>query len=189
VNVRWAAQQAGDRGVLTRAEAAALVRAATAIFYQERTWPSILARLGPRWPALARFQARAARGLPDLKADDARAVLTAAAHFARTAKKLPPAPPRWRPPSALVQRKLGALLSSSPERALLAALARSLGLRADTGMLQAAQRAVAKEHGLRNDAEQLRLCEDLALARLAVGYGLKLLPGVARRRYFLPSHG
>jgi hypothetical protein len=194
VNVRWAAQKAREAGSLRKTEAAALVTAASRIFYQERSWPSILDRLGPRWSGRARFQAYAARGLPDIKADDARAVLTAAAQYAKTARKPPLSPPRWRPPSALVREKLGGGGPASrlaSERATLAGLSRSLGLRVDAEALEQARRTFAGERrwslsklnaviaraGL-NDAEWVRFFEELALARLAAERGPRLLPGV-----------
>jgi len=187
VNVRWAAQRAREARVLTRVEAASLVGAAGAIFYQERTWPRVLAGLGTRWSGLARFQAYAARGLPDLKAADARAVLAAAAQFAEAGPRRPPALPRWRPPSALVRAKLDAGAPGT----LLGGLARSLGLRVGERDLQAARRVFAREHGWRlsrldaelqraglNDAEALYFFEELALARLVSERGPRLLPGV-----------
>jgi hypothetical protein len=194
VNVRWAAQQARAARVLTPRQAASLVAAAGAIFYQERTWPRVLAELGPRWSGLARFQAYSARGLPDLKAGDARAVLTAAARFAKAVPRRPPAGPRWRPPSPLVRAKLGGGgpgTQRAAERSLLAGLARSLGLRVSERELEAARRDFARERGWRlshleaalrraglNDAEALRFFEELALARLAAERGPRLLPGV-----------
>ncbi len=194
VNVRWVAQRAREAGVLTRPEAVSLVNAAEGIFYQERTWRGVLARLGPRWTGLGRFQAYAARGLPDLKAEDARAVLGAATEFAKRTRPRALAPPRWRPASPLVRGKLGgggAASSGGADRALLAGLARSLGLRADVRAVQRAREAFARERGLSprqleakferaglNGAEALRFFEELALARLVVERGPRLLPGV-----------
>ena len=74
VNVRWAAQQAVRARILRRAEARALVERSGRVFYQERTWPRVLEALAPaarvRWDRW---------GAPDLKAEDAREVLRAAA--------------------------------------------------------------------------------------------------------------
>jgi hypothetical protein len=102
VNVRWAARIAAGRRILSAAEARTLVGCAERIFYQDRTWPRVLAAADPLLaPASrARFRAFAARGLPDLKAEDARACLRLAL------RDLPP--PRERPvpsASALVRRR------------------------------------------------------------------------------------
>jgi len=84
VNARHAAAVAARRGLLSAREARALVAAAAGIFYQDRTWAAVLALLGRRWSAAtrARWQAFAARGLPDLKAEDARATIRLAASLA-----------------------------------------------------------------------------------------------------------
>ena len=186
VNVRWAAQRAREKRVLTPREAASLVAAAAAIFYQERTWSSVLGRLGPGWSGRDRFRAYAADGLPDLKAVDARAVLSAAAQFARAGRR-PTVLPRWRPASPLVRAKLG----GGAPGTLLGGLARSLGLQVKERDLATARRTFARERGwplsrldaeIRraglNDAEALRFFEELALARLATERGPRLLPGV-----------
>ena len=88
VNVRHAAGMARARGLLSGREAAALVAAAAGVFYQERTWPAVLGALGGRWSAAARarWRALAARGLPDLKARDARATIRLAARLAGTGR-------------------------------------------------------------------------------------------------------
>jgi hypothetical protein len=84
VNVRHAAAVAARRGLLSAREARALVAAAAGVFYQDRTWAAVLTALGRRWSAAtrARWQAFAARGLPDLKAEDARATIRMAARLA-----------------------------------------------------------------------------------------------------------
>jgi hypothetical protein len=85
VNVLAAAERARAAGALAGPEARALVDAADRIFYQERTWPAVLAAVGRRWSRAAhhRWTGFAARGLPDLKAEDARATLRAAAAAVR----------------------------------------------------------------------------------------------------------
>lgn len=124
-------------------------------------------------------------------------MLVAAGRFAQTSRRRPPTAPRWRPPSPLVRGKLGARGRQGPadpraaERALLAGLARSLGLRADPVGLAEARRAFATERGWSasrlgaeleqagvNEAQALRFFEELALAQLAVERGPRLLPGV-----------
>lgn len=83
VNAWHAADRARVSGVITRREEAALRDAAGALPYPDRTWASILReagrRLGPR--ARERWTTFASRGLPDLKAADARATVRAAARF------------------------------------------------------------------------------------------------------------
>jgi hypothetical protein len=81
VQVRAAADRALGRGVLGRAEAMALVRAAEGIHYQARTWGAVLGRV--RWSAAARerWGGFSRRGLPDPKAEDARACLRAVARW------------------------------------------------------------------------------------------------------------
>jgi hypothetical protein len=194
VNVRWAAQRARLAKVLTSREAEALLAAASGIFYQERSWPAVLARLGPRWSGREHFQAFSAGGLPDIKAEDARAVLAAASQFAKTVRQQPLVPPRWRPPSPLVRWRLaggGTEEAGAAERRVLAGLARSFGLRADTQALLRARAAFARERGWSlskldamadraglNGAETLRFSDELALARLVTERGARLLPGV-----------
>jgi hypothetical protein len=212
VNVRWAAQAARKARVLRPAEARALVAAAEAIFYQERSWQRVVAAAQERWSKRARagWARLAGRGLPDLKADDARATLL------RAARDLPA--PRVREParpSSLVRRRRilegasriggaragdAALVASSAivfalrsradaaaladaglRRLLLAALARSLGLRATADERAAAEaRWLGSLHvgpaqresflsaaGLAED-EARALCEELALEQLAL---------------------
>ena len=148
VNVRWAAGRARSEGVLGGSEARVLVDAAERIFYMDRTWKAVLRgaarRLGE--DALSRFQAFAARGLPDVKAEDARATLAAARDFAAGPTSSPLLRAPLRAASSLVRRRkisgdplLPAVLSlpagqrselaeEGLRRALLAGLARSLGL-------------------------------------------------------------
>ncbi|OJT23289.1 hypothetical protein BO221_20725 [Archangium sp. Cb G35] len=161
VNVRHAARQAEGAKVLAPGEARALVDAAAALFYQDRTWPRVLAAVGEAWrPATrAKWDAWAARGVEDLKREDARACLQAASAWIASGEELPVRARTARPPpSSYVRRRRlveglcateGGLVSSeevlaglraAPEarelaemglrRALLAGQARSLGLRA-----------------------------------------------------------
>jgi hypothetical protein len=137
VNVRHAARLAVAAGALRRAEAARLVTAAARIFYQDRTWPRVLKPLPA--PTHARFQAFAAAGLPDLKAEDARACLRAAADWLRAG--IPPPPLELPPAPAHARRRRLEATSARPPplpRQLLASWARSLGLKAvDDGALEA----------------------------------------------------
>jgi hypothetical protein len=174
VNVRWSARQAVRRGLLKPSAARKLVEASARIFYQERTLQRVR-ELSPEG-----FQ------LLDLKAIDARAVLTAAAR----AKRLPV---RQRSPSSLVRRARLPELPFNPQladeglrRALLAGQARELGLRPAAAELLAAEqrwqsilgvrsrKALLARTGLRA-AEAERLCEELALERLMLDYAARML--------------
>jgi len=159
VNVRHAARCAREARVLSAAEAQALVDAAVGVFYQDRSWPRLLKAMGAVWPAetRARWDAWAAPGLVDLKREDARACLQAAAAFLASGASLPPraAAPRAPPSSHVRHRRLEdglsgpedalepsdevlerlrgapdapALAEAGLRRALLAGWARSLGL-------------------------------------------------------------
>lgn len=116
VNVRHAAELATRAGAITQRDARALVSAAARIFYQERTWPAVLAaarpRLGPG--ADSRLRRLFPKHAPDLKAEDARATIAAAAAFVRGAARAldgrlrsgpPRAPSPRRRPSSLVRRR------------------------------------------------------------------------------------
>jgi hypothetical protein len=202
VTVRFAAQQARRARVLSRGEERALVRASARVFYQERTWGRALAALGPR--ARRRWEAWARRGLPDVKALDARACIALAARSLRVA---PGAGLRDRPPpSSLVRNRrlrdampgalealrvradAGALRDAGLRRALLAGLLRELRLRpsprdvarAEQGWLRSLgvprrdRAAFLRASGL-TAPEARRLCEDVALERLALDHALRLL--------------
>lgn len=85
VNAWHAADRARARGAITHRERDAIRAAAGALPYPDRTWPAVLRAagraLGPA--ARQRWAAFAARGLPDLKAADARATIRAAARWLR----------------------------------------------------------------------------------------------------------
>jgi len=83
VNAWHATDRARAAGVVTNRERDALRAAAQALGYPDRTWPEILRRAGRSFGPAAqrRWAAFAARGLPDLKAQDARATVRAAARF------------------------------------------------------------------------------------------------------------
>jgi hypothetical protein len=229
VAVRAAAEAAREARVLTPREAGALVRAAGAIFYQERTWPAVIRATRLSAPARARLLAFLPSA-PDPKADDARATILAAAEFARARRAGAPPPPRPDvsvPPSHVRRRRLAVAPSCLPSgvripsgevvaalgrrpdakrlaaqglrRALLAAAARSLGLRPTDAEVAAAERAWLGRHGISparrdaflaalglDDGAARALVEDLALeARLldsadrAVPDGPSWLEGLA----------
>lgn len=85
VNAWHAADRARAAGVITHRERAALRAAAESLPYPDRSWAAVLRAAGRAFgPAAARrWAAFAARGLPDLKAQDARATVRAAARFLR----------------------------------------------------------------------------------------------------------
>ena len=190
VNVRYAAEAARRRGALTLRDERALLAAAEAIFYQERTWPAVLARADLGGATRARWERFARRGLPDLKAEDARACLRAARRLPR-----PRAVQVVRPVSAAVRRarllQAGRLRTGPRElaeaglrRLLLAAFARALGLVATGSDRAAAERRwlagrargpFLARMGL-DDAEARRVCETLALEKLALDHAERLVP-------------
>lgn len=92
VNVRHAASLAIEKKVLSRAEASRLVEVAERIFYQDRTWTTVLEAMHWAPEIRARWTAFAKDGLEDLKASDARAVLEATAKFMRARSALPVGP-------------------------------------------------------------------------------------------------
>lgn len=75
VQVRAAASEAVRRGVLSEKRAKGLVRAAEGIHYQSRTWREVLERSRLSVSERAEWNVLAKSGLPDPKADDARACL------------------------------------------------------------------------------------------------------------------
>jgi hypothetical protein len=108
VNVRHAARLAREAGVLEPREARALEEAAESLFYQDRTWPRVLAAMDGAWPpgTRAKWEAWAAGGVEDLKREDARACLQAAAAFIASGARAPVSPRGGRlPPSSYVRRR------------------------------------------------------------------------------------
>jgi len=85
VNAWHAADRARAASLITHRERLALRAAAGSLPYPDRTWPAILRAAFPAFGAAAqrRWAAFTARGLPDLKARDARATVRAAARFLR----------------------------------------------------------------------------------------------------------
>jgi hypothetical protein len=203
VNVEHALGAALDAGALDRAAHARCLQAARALHYQERTWDAVLAAAKLPPAARARWDAFAARGLPDLKADDARLCLREAALAAQGTGARPPARPRPQPSSALVRhRRLLALLGAAAlpdapaeqalaeeglQTLLLAGLSRAAGLVPTSAEIEEAREALrggrsaeAQEDHLRTlfaaEDEVARAAETLALARLALAHAPRLLP-------------
>ncbi|MFL5409376.1 MAG: TfuA-like protein, partial [Myxococcales bacterium] len=192
VNVRWAAECAQRQKVLRPAQAQAMVAAAARIFYQDRTWSRVLEALAA--PVRARWRAFE---VPDLKAEDARETLRAAAR----PRSRWPASPRTPAPSSLVRRarldpaKI-ARLQRRPDarelsdaglrRALLAGWARECGLEPLPGEVRAAELSWRKRLRARTraalctrtgltESELLRACEELALERLALDHAQRMI--------------
>ncbi|HYV47758.1 MAG TPA: TfuA-like protein [Myxococcaceae bacterium] len=131
VNVRHAAATFRRERLLTRAQANALVARAEAVFYQERRWPDLLEPLSNR----AQLLQRLARGDLDLKQQDAAACLRAAADWLRSGQRPPPLD--LPPPPSHARHRRGLPPSLPPAETLLAAFARSMGLRGDDAALSA----------------------------------------------------
>jgi hypothetical protein len=177
VNVRYAVERAEEEGVLGRGEGQRLLDVAKDTFYQERTWPLLRKAMESRWraPTRAAWDRFQRRGLPDLKEEDARACLKAAAEFARQGMVLANSGmARLRPSSVVRRRRLmegvsrvGARLVPSSSivaklerrsdaqelwragmtRSALAAVARGLGFAASEEECARARRAWLKRLG------------------------------------------
>ncbi|GEJ55331.1 TfuA-like protein [Anaeromyxobacter diazotrophicus] len=157
VTVRATAELARGRRLLSAREASALVAAAAAIFYQERTWRAVLAAAAPRLRPRARaaLQALVRAGAPDPKAEDARATIAAAAAFVRGGASLAPAGDPPRPSSLVRRRKLsgalavarGAAIPAGEVLARVGAQARAAALR-DDGLRRALLAGFARALGL-----------------------------------------
>ena len=160
VNVRHAAAQAVAARVLTAAQGRALVRASGRIFYQERSWAAVLALL----PAAARARWRFSE---DLKAVDARETVRAAV----AAGPGRPPSPRAPAPSSLVRRRRlpEALLRELAARPDAAALS-------DAGLRRALLAAWARALGLRAPPCATRLEEDVLLERLLLDHAARIVP-------------
>jgi hypothetical protein len=157
VQVRAAAEAARSAGRLPARAARALVEAAAAIPYRDRTWPAV-----ERAAEVASEVALFLRGVPDVKEADARATVAAAAAYARARRAGAPPPPRPAPGPA----------SSHLRRARLA-LARAV--LPDGGA--AAGRDVLAALARREDAGRLAADGLRRLVLAAVARGLGLSPG------------
>lgn len=175
VNVRHAAEQARKARVLTPAEARALVVAAEGVFYQERTWRSVLDAAAWKATTRAKWDAWAAKGLPDLKRLDALATVQAAADFLRQ-PHVPRAAVSTRVPSAAVRRRRlrdGAsrvretLVASARIVDALSAAGDAQPL-AERGLTRALLAAWAREAGLVPTDEEVHAAEEEWLAEAGV---------------------
>jgi hypothetical protein len=156
VDVLAAAEKARRAKALTPGEARALTAAAAGIFYQERSWPRVLEAVGWGSSTRARWQRFARRGLGDIKGNDARACLAAAARWVASGRRLAVRPgPR---PSSLVRRRRlwdGASLSRQSQLVSNGAVVEALIARADApalaerGLRRALLAGWGREQGLK----------------------------------------
>lgn len=196
VNVEHAATLARKARVLTPKQAASVVRVASRMFYQDRTWPALVRAMG--WTAALeeKFRSWVRETQPDLKADDARLCLTTAAEFVRRGGPAPllEIPRTGALGSSLVRRRrlwsdggvrlqslralpeAADLVAAGQRRALLAGLARTRGLVANQEDLNAEREALRKRAPLLADAELAALAEDVVLERLMVENASRVLP-------------
>jgi hypothetical protein len=177
VNAEHALQQARTEKVLTAPQARKLRAAAAAIHYQQRRWPDILSDARLERLVRARFENWLAARAVDLKAEDARECLGAAAAWISSGAPGPDA--RACPASSHVRRrrlvdanpgmleKLGRspdaarLADAGTRRRLLAGWARASGLapraaRVAHWLEQISPEAIAED-------ERVRIAEDCAL--------------------------
>ena len=204
VDVRWAIVLAARQDLLHPPAARAILAAAQALHFGDRTWERIFETA--RLPERDRLRlAPFFRTAPSLKAQDARATIRSAAEWvaARRAGAPPPAPALPPLPSHARRRRLEEATTVLPggaatlgeeglRRALLAAFARSLGLRADAARVAAEEREWLASAGRRARAEALAaaglddgaaraLFEDLALESLLLAHAQAVVPdGPAR---------
>jgi len=216
VDVRWAIVLAARQDLLHPPAARAILTAAQALHFGDRTWDRIFAtaRLSARDRLLL---APFFRSAPSLKGQDARATIGAAAEWVKARRAgSPPLTPSLPPlPSHARRRRLSearsalpggaavrgaevlARLRSRPDggrlaadglrHALLAAFARTLGLRASPEQVAQAERAWLSGVGPRGRATALTaaglddgaaraLFEDLALEALLLDRAAKVVP-------------
>ena len=177
VNVEQAALVARRQRVLTAAEERRVCAAGRKVHYQQRQWPDVLTQA--RLPASTRlrFEQWLGTHAPDLKAEDARECLAAAAAWIATAVPAPAA--RRCAESSFVRRRR--LLDASPgalhllerardaealtdagtRRRLLAGWARSMGLRPRPAEVARLMKTLPRR-GVADD-QRARLAEDCAL--------------------------
>ncbi len=181
VDVRHAVASLVAAGGCTAREGKAVLAAAAACFYQDRTWGRVLG--AARLPEAARARLRPLlAGAPSLKAEDARATIGAALAYAaaRRAGAPPPPPPAVPPaPSQVRRQRLRVARAvtpagrSVPGAKVLAALARrpDAGRLAAQGLRRALLAALARSLGLTASAEEAAAAEAAWLAALGAGPG------------------
>ncbi len=179
VNVRHAARLAQRARVLAPREARALVDAAAALFYQDRTWPRVLAVVAEAWRPATRgkWDAWAAGGIEDLKREDACACIQAAAAFVASGARAPVRARTGRaPPSSYVRRRrlmeglceteVG-LVSSEEVLAAMREAPDAVAL-AEAGLRRALLAGWARTMGLSPTSEEVAWAESEWWARLEV---------------------
>ncbi|ATB31774.1 TfuA-like protein [Melittangium boletus] len=182
VNVRHAARRAREERVLSPSESQALVDAAVGLFYQDRTWPRLLKAVGAAWApdTRAKWDTWAAPDLVDLKREDARACLQAAAAFLASGARPPPRADLLRaPPSSYVRRRRlveglsgteDALTSSEDVLEELRGAPDAVAL-AEAGLRRALLAGWARSLGLEPTPEEVARAETDAWTRLGVPSG------------------
>jgi len=220
VDVRHAVTASVAAGACRAPEGKAVLAAAAACFYQDRTWGRVLGAARLSAAARARL-APVLAAVPSLKAEDARATIAAALDFAAARRSGAPAPPpspqappapsqvrrqrlaaaRAVPPGgravaagrvlrALARRPdAGRLAAQGLRRALLASLARSLGLAVSAEEVRSAEAAWLGAHGVGPDGRDAflaacalddgaarTLAEDLALEAALLAASERILP-------------
>ena len=219
VDARHAVTATVAAGACTAAEGKAVLAAAAACFYQERTWARVLGAARLSRAARERL-APVLAAVPSQKAEDARATVAAALDFAAARRAGAPAPPPPQAPPAPSQvrrQRLAAARAVTPggravaagrvlqalarrpdagrlaaqglRRALLASLARSLGLAVSTEEARAAEAAWLGAHGVGPDGRDAflaacalddgaarTLAEDLALEAALLAASERILP-------------
>lgn len=183
----WATARAAQRaGLFGAARRRQLVDAATSVFYQSRTWRAVLDATG--WPEALRqrvFEFARARGV-DLKADDARTALRAAARagprrepkpfhassFVRRQRLAQVAPDLVAGWQSLPEAR--ALADDGTRRLLLAGFARIAAIEAPPERIRA-WAARLNDQGLADD-ERATLAEALALDELILSAPERFLP-------------
>jgi hypothetical protein len=177
VAVRSAAEEARGGRVLRPADARALLAAAQALHFTERTWERVLAAAPLGAGARQRFLAFLPSAA-DPKAEDAKATVLAAAGYvrARRAGAPPLPPPRRRPSSHLRRAKLARASALLPDgcsvdsAAVLEAVARrpDAGRLAADGLRRALLIALARSAGLAPARGEGEEALSIWLARLGV---------------------
>ncbi len=203
VTVKETAVRSRRARALSPSEAATLVAAGEALFYQERSWPEVLRRTGWTEERVRRFVAWLGAHPVDPKAEDARQCIAQAAKWLESGKPVRRAPSTRRPSSLVRRRRLledetlgvrgervlselwrrkdaGDLVEAGLRRALLAGWARQQGLRVSQEELEAAMAewadAVGDPDAAVDEARMRPLIEDALLESKVLEHASRMLP-------------
>ncbi len=175
VTIRATLAAAEQRGLLTTGESAAMIDAAAALHFPQRSWQSVLAASGVAPATATRIQHFVRTSRVDQKALDARELLTVLAN--RGDAPVTP-PPEWdfehtHYLSALAQRdrwvvRDGTAISFDTIARYVSANDPRAGERADRGLLRLVTNWAAAQFGIAPTerectAEQVRICDRLGL--------------------------